>query len=177
MSRIKYIWDIETNGLYSISSRVTCISLLNITTNKITTFLGEDESVILTSFWNLINQDSELIGYNSDGFDWSFIVKRSIINNVKVCDNYTKIKLTDLRKIVNQFFVTYSRQEKGTLNDWAVILGFGEKTANGKQMLKFFADRDFESIKQHCEEDIQLTKLLYDRCINTNVIIGEPKHE
>ena len=81
---MKFIIDLETAGLNSIEHRITCISILNIDTKKCQSFFGEDEKQILEQFFSSIENVDELIGFNSNSFDIPFIIKRALINKVRL---------------------------------------------------------------------------------------------
>lgn len=164
---IMIVIDIETDGLNAMKDRITCISCLSVMGDVINTFCGEDEKKILEEFWSRYIDNLKIITFNGDGFDIPFIIKRSLINNIKMKKIGT---LVDLRKIVNGFFYSYNKYEKGTLNDWSNVLGFGDKDSNGEEMIKAFERNDYEFIKEHCEEDVKLTKALYKRCVECNLI-------
>lgn len=155
--------DIETTGLNPLEDRILCISLIK--ENIVISFIGEDEKKILTDFWETF--DGEFVGYNSDTFDIPFIIKRSLINNIK-----TKIivESIDIRKVVNCFKYSYNKYEKGKLSDWAKILEIEIKTDNGEKMAEFYRDKRWIDIKAHCEEDIYILKKLVERCEECGVL-------
>jgi len=161
------IFDIETTGFHSIENRITCISLLVLETNDIVTFIDEDEKRILEDFWNAIDDNTTLIGYNSHSFDYPFIIRRSIINSVKI----KKIKKhIDLMKEVNSFFVSYERNYRGSLDEWAFILTGEHKLENGSKCIEYFKNKQFDELRKHCENDVLITKLLLLRCRECNLI-------
>jgi uncharacterized protein len=163
MQNSTYIFDIETSGLEALFDKISCISLLNIETGKIESFTGNDEKVILTSFWAAISSAYTIYSYNGDSFDLPFIIKRSLINSVKIASNYRNMKFVDLRKVVNAFFVNYDKNQAGKLSDWAAILGKKVDTEPGKFMVERYYLNKFDEIKEHCEEDVQLTFELLKR--------------
>ena len=167
---MKFVIDSETNGLNSIEHRITCISILNIDTKEVQSFFGEDEKKILEQFFNSIENVDELIGFNSNSFDIPFIIKRAIINKVRLPQYWKQIKHTDLRKVVNSFFISYNAKEHGTLNQWGVILGCGEKESNGLECVEAYNRKDWKFIKEHCEFDCMITKALLIRCKECNVL-------
>jgi len=169
MEIIKYIWDTETSGLAGIINRITCISLLNVSTNERISFCGEDETKILKDFWGKINGASEIIGFNIV-FDLPFLIQRTLINNIPVCSNYNQIRKTDLRLLSIAFFEVYSRAVKGTLDQWSEHLGLGNKKTTGEEMIEFFKKGDYKSIAEHCEGDTVITFELYKRLINCGII-------
>jgi len=170
MLNTKYIFDIETTGLAGIEDKITCISILNLSTNKITSFYGEDEKKIITDFWKEIDGALEIYGYNSNSFDWVFLTQRTLIHNIPVCSTFHKIKLTDLRLISTLFFTCYNKAVKGTLDQWCNHFFGKNKETDGKEMIEAYKRGDWETIKKHCEEDIIVTAELYKRIVNCGLI-------
>ncbi len=170
MGNTRYIFDIETNSLEGLKGRITCISLLNLLTNKITSFYGEDESKILKDFWKAIDGSIEICGYNSNGFDIPFITQRTLIHNIPICPTFHNIKKTDLRLISISFFTGYNKAVKGTLEQWSNHFFGKNKETSGEEMIELYEKRDWEAIKKHCEEDIRITKELYKRIVNCGLI-------
>lgn len=160
------IFDIETIGLEPFSDKIICISLF--LDNKTITFASDDEKQILQDFFKAINDVKVLIGYNIDSFDIPFLIKRALIHGVKV--TFLNKKIIDLRKTANGFFYCYDKYGKGTLRQWADILGYKTETSNGEQMPTYYNNNEWNKIKEHCEEDIKITKSLYDRCLSCGLI-------
>ena len=154
-----FIFDIETTGLNSCEDRIVCISLKNLETKNLITFIDIDEGKVISEFWNSIREKiPNLIGFNSDSFDIPFLIKRSLINRVKIC----KFESLDLRKLANGFSYSYDKFEKGSLNFWAKTTGMKEKAENGDMILHYFFNHEYEKIKAHVENDIEITEKLYD---------------
>jgi len=166
------ILDIETSGLDSIFNRITCISVLWTDEEKenIVSFYGESEKLLLQQFWIAIKSADVLIGFNSDSFDLPFIIKRSLINNVSISDNFKNIKSFDLRRIVNSFFRSYSKYSKVSLRDWADVLLIDTKTEDGKAMVEYYNQKKWDKIKAHCEEDCMIIQKLYERIKSCNLV-------
>lgn len=159
------LFDCETCGLNPMTDRLVCISINEIGTDEIKTFIDSDEKKILEGFWNEVGKDAQLIGFNSDSFDIPFIIKRSLINRVKV----NNFKTSDIRKNVNSFWTSYNQRSKGTLSDWAAVLGMKVETDSGSEVPILFAEGKYDLIQQHCEEDIRITKKLFELCEYCNV--------
>lgn len=175
---MKFILDIETTTNLNdkekfdyINNRVTCITLFNVENEFPISFYGEDETKILNQFWIAIGSSDEIITYCGDTFDIPFLVKRSLINNVKVSNNFKKIKFIDLYKVTNSFFICYDKYLGGKLRDWAKIFNINIETENGSKMGEYYNNKDWKSIKSHCEEDVKITKLLYIRCKNCGLLL------
>ena len=151
---LNYIFDLETLGLEPTTDRIICITLKNTETNEIISILNEDEKIMLESFWENIKDCDSLIGFNSDTFDIPYLIKRSIINNVKITKQLKDIKLIDLRKIVNCFDLNPNIYIKGSLRFWAGIMNIKVETENGEHMPLYWSNKEFDKIKQHNEEDV-----------------------
>ncbi len=167
---MKFTYDLETNGLNSMEDRITCISILDLEGNIPMSFYGENESMILKQFFNAIKNTTELISFNGLAFDVIFLLRRALINKVPFPTNWKSIRQVDLKKIVNGFFYSYNKYEKGTLNDWSNILGMNGKETPGSEMKEAYEKKDWKKIKEHCEEDVVITKALYNRCKECNII-------
>jgi len=164
------IFDIETTGLDPLFSKISCICVLDIETQTIESFCGSDESLILKQFWSSVNLATLIYNFNGDSFDLPFILQRCLINNVRVSENYPRMKFIDLRKVTTAFFVSYDKSTPGKLSDWARILQIPVKTSPGKEMIEKYYEKDWEFIKAHCMEDCQITLALYNRCKSVGLI-------
>lgn len=156
------IVDAETTSLEpSENGRVTCISTHNIDTNKTISFWGPNEQQILSDFWKYIEELKRptLVTFNGSSFDIPYIIHRSIVYSQRVAP----LESLDLRLISNSFFVSYNRQAKGSLKYWAAALGIEQKTPPGSHMISLFLEQKYDEIKCHCEEDIMITKKLFER--------------
>lgn len=157
----RIIFDIETTGLLdNLFERIICISTYNTSTNETKSFYGPDEKQILEEFFAYLSslKDPVLVGYNSESFDLPFVVRRAVVSKKRI----PKFGSVDLRKVVNGFFYSYNRMEKGKLRDWAQALDIPITTDGGSEMFKLYAEGRFEEVKNHCLEDIEVTKKLFE---------------
>ena len=168
------IVDVETNSLSPVvksrddlgntireHKRLLCISTLNIDTNEIRSFYGEDERQFLLDFFEYLHTNiylEEIIGFNFD-FDINFIRVRSFYHDIKMSDNFINCNSCDLRKVI--FSEEY---EVGILRFWGEVCGIIANSDDGSKMLELYEKKDWESIKKHSEEDVRITKAVYDRC-------------
>lgn len=165
---MKFIVDIETFGLENQFDRILSVGVMNIDTEEIKVFIDIEESVILQQFWEYVIDATEFCTFNGDSFDIPFLIKRSLINNVRISNLPTNHP--DLRKIVNGFWISYERFGKGTLRDWATALGITCETCAGNEMPALFVKGDFDAIVKHNTEDLVLTHKLYKRAEYCNLI-------
>jgi uncharacterized protein YprB with RNaseH-like and TPR domain len=156
---MKFILDIETLGLEAQFDRILSIGVMNAETEEVKVFIDVEESVMLTQFWQYVIDATDFITFNGDSFDIPFLIKRSLINKVRITN--LPSNHTDLRKLVNGFWVSYDKFGKGTLRDWAPILGVPVVTQSGTEMPYLFVKGDFDAITKHNTEDLVLTHKLY----------------
>jgi uncharacterized protein YprB with RNaseH-like and TPR domain len=154
------IFDLETLGLEGLFDRIVCICVHNINKKEDKSFCGEDESKVLEEFFEYVkSQDNPcLIGFCSSSFDIPFFIKRAVIYRRRI----PKFSNIDLRKIANGFFYSYNNYEKGTLRDWAMVLGIKVETLPGSEMAKLYTEKKFDEIEKHCKEDVLITSRLYE---------------
>ena len=157
-------FDIETNGNSSLCNRITCISTNR--EGKIVSFYGEDESKIIKDFWDYVQDGEELNGFNTDEYDIPFLLKRNFLKGIKI----KKFKSVDIRKIINSFFYSYKKYEEGKKSDYAMLLGLQRVTDDGFMMIIHYENRDWEKIREHCEEDVRVEYEIYKRLKELNFI-------
>jgi len=164
----KLIIDLETLGLAPFRGRIISIAVKNVDTGENQVFAGPTETILLENFWEYVGDSGAVfIGFNSDDFDIPFLIKRSLIRNIKM---KPIIRSIDLRKIVNGFWFSYKRDIKGKLSDWAKVLHMAVKTESGSQVYKLYRKNDWYEIIKHNIEDIEITYALYLRCKNSKLI-------
>ena len=166
------IFDVETTSLSpDENGMATCIAIINTETEEKKVFQVRedlDERRMLTEFWDYIKtiKFPNLCGYNSSGFDLPYIIHRSIVKEVYI----PKFNQTDLRLVVNSFFLSYERKATGKLSYWAAVLGIPVDTSNGSEMVRLFLDKKYDEIKNHNIEDTEITYQLFKRCIKVGLI-------
>ena len=106
----------------------------------------------MEDFWNAVDTEDSITGFNIEEFDLPFLCKRSLVNRVKI----KALKTQDMRKIINSFFICYQKQIEGKMHDWADLLNIPYETENGIMMLRYFENRNWEKIVAHCSEDVKV---------------------
>lgn len=149
----KIVLDIETKNTFSQvgSTNATAldISLLvvyDFETDHYHSFLESDFSKL----WPLLERTDLIIGYNSDTFDIPLL-------NKYYPGDLTKIKSLDLLAEIRQSLgrrISLDLVAAGTL-------GKG-KISDGLAAVRWWQQGEIEKIRQYCEEDVRLTKELYE---------------
>lgn len=149
----KIVFDIETRNSFleagARSPEALDISLLVVydyETDKYTSYLQED----FPKLWPLLESADLLIGFNSDYFDIPLL-------NKYYPGDLTKIKSLDLLAEIKK-----SLGKRIPLDAVAAgTLGVG-KSSHGLQAVEWWKQGNIEDIRKYCEDDVRLTKEIYD---------------
>lgn len=183
------ILDIETTAISpgkNLSEDGKDIGALSPITGKISgigwknkdcvyTFVDTNEKKVLVDFWDSVSRESykdkgfiRLIGFAIKTFDIHFLLVRSLHHGITI-PKFQKRYVIDLRETVT-FGNTYMK--KGTLNDYASLLGIEGKHADltGDEVAALYHKGDLESIKKYLEQDVAITYELYVACEKTGLL-------
>ena len=148
----KVVFDIETTGDFSsgqldfTNQELTVVSIWDSETKQFSSYFRDE----LHLLWGTLERADLIIGYNSDHFDIPIL-------NKYYPGDLTKIKSVDLLKEVKN--VLGRRLKLDNLAQ--ATLGAG-KIASGMDAVKWYAEKNFEKLKEYCEDDVRVTKELYD---------------
>ncbi len=142
------VLDIETTGdIRDFNNlQLTVISIYQYETDKYTTFVEEE----LGELWPILEKSERLIGFNSEHFDLPIL-------NKYYTGDLLGFPHLDMLKVV--------RESTGTrykLNDLAKATLQIEKSADGLQAQEWWEKGEVEKIKKYCEQDVKVTKELYE---------------
>lgn len=127
-----------------------------------------DEVSILTRFWQLcrdqVNDYGKLIGFNIVGFDLPYLIRRSFIREVPICEGIKRgryfndshvIDLAEIWKLNDKsLFISLDRISK--------VLGIGKKNGNGKDFAALL-ETDQKAALEYLQNDLALTARLAKR--------------
>lgn len=158
----KIVFDIETKNTFQDIGKndpsLLDISLLVIydsQTDKYTCFLEED----LPKLWPILESADVLIGYNSNHFDIPLL-------NRYYAGDLTQIKsldlLVEIRKTLGRR-VKLDQVAEGTL-------GKNKTAETGLQAITWWKEGKIEEIRKYCEEDVRITKEIYDYALTNGRI-------
>jgi hypothetical protein len=124
------------------------------------------EKLLLQEFWSRLKEYRHLVGFNSHGFDFPFLLTRSLINGVvpgfditPYQRRYTHTPHFDVRMALTG----WDGHTSGTLSDWCTAFGIPCPTGKGSEVFEQYQAGDFDAIKLHCRSDIEATLQLAHR--------------
>lgn len=142
------VLDIETTGdIRDFKSlRITVVSIYQYETDTYTSY----EEHELGQLWPVLETCDQIIGYNSEHFD------------IPILDKYYAGDLTAVRQLDLLKQIKESAGKRFKLDDVAkATLGI-QKSADGLQAMKWFDEGKIDLIKEYCEQDVKVTKEVYD---------------
>ena len=157
----------DKGALDAMSGRVVCIGMLiddGQTASEIT-LADEDEHWLITEFWRTLAPGDVVVGHNVLDFDLRFLRQRSWVLGVKP-SRALDTRRYYTREVVDtlQLWTEWSGNKKGvTLNALGAALGCGGKSGNGANVAQWWAERDIDSIKRYCGDDVRLSYRVFCR--------------
>ena len=158
------VLDIETIGdIRNFDSlKITVVSIYQYENDSYRSF----EESELNQLWPILEKAERIIGYNSEHFDLPIL-------NKYYMGNLMTIPQLDLLKVIKE--MSGSRYK---LNDIAKATLQIEKSADGLQAMKWFEEGKIDEIKKYWEQDVKVTKELYEygrnnRMLYYNTLTGE----
>ena len=157
----------DKGALNAMTGRVVCIGLLIDHAASITEIIlaDEDEHRLIADFWRIVAPGDVIVGHNVQEFDLRFLRQRSWIlgavpsRTIETRRYYTRDVIDTL-----QLWTEWSGNKKGvTLGALGAALGCGSKNSNGANVAKWWAERDLESIKSYCRDDVRLAYRIFCR--------------
>ncbi len=150
------VFDIETIGdIRDLSTmKLTVISIYEFEHDRYSSY----EEHELGNLWPIFERAERLIGFNSEHFD------------LPILDRYyagdlTRFPHLDLLKVIKD-----SAGRRFKLNDIAKATLQIEKSADGLQAMEWFKEGKMDLIKQYCEQDVKVTKEVYDYGIKNKML-------
>src|SRR3989339_2055227 len=158
------VFDIETQNTFADVEndfkkfKISVISIYSYITDKYESF-AEDE---LGKLWPILERADRLIGYNSEHFDLP------ILNNYYLGD-LSKLAHLDIMKQIKESLgirLKLSDVAEATLDNIT-------KSADGLQAIRWWKEGKIDEIKKYCEQDVRVTKELYDFGLANNQLFAK----
>lgn len=146
------VLDIETQNTFADVEnnfkklRVSVVSIYRYDCDEYQSFVESE----LNKLWPFLEKADFIIGYNSEHFDMR------VLNNYYVGDLLTFQHL-DLMKRIKTSLGTSLR-----LNDVAAATLDMAKSADGLKAIQWWKEGKIDEIKKYCEQDVRVTKELYE---------------
>jgi DEAD/DEAH box helicase domain-containing protein len=158
------VLDIETYGDIKdfANLKVTVVSIYEYEKDAYSSF----EEHELSNLWPILEKSDRLIGYNSEHFDLPIL-------NKYYNGDLMKFPHLDLLKVVKE-----SSGKRFKLDDLAKATLQISKSADGLQAVKWYEEGKIDLIKKYCEQDVKVTKELYEygknnKMLYFNTLTGE----
>lgn len=149
----KVFFDIETKNTFRDVGKadpalldIAVVATFDTETEELRAFTEEN----LTELWGVIEQADILVGYNSDHFD------------IPLLNKYYLGDLGNLRSLDLMKEVSKSLGRKISLDTLVAATLGKKKTGSGLQSVEWWANGEYEKVKEYCKDDVMLTKELYD---------------
>jgi len=149
----KIVLDIETRNTFRdvgandpTKLDISVVVAYDYATDRYHHFLQED----LPALWKMLEQTDILIGYNSDYFDIPLLAKYHP-------GSFAHIKSIDLLQEIHK---TLNRRVR--LDDVAHATLGTHKSGHGLDAIEWWKNGEIEKIKKYCEDDVRITKELYE---------------
>jgi predicted PolB exonuclease-like 3'-5' exonuclease len=182
------VW--ERAGLYAEFGRIVCISAGIFASTgspprfRIKSFYGQDESVLLRDFTQLIRNfrkgsELQLCAHNGKDFDFPFLARRMLIRGLDLPDilNTAGKKPWELNHIDTMELWKFGEYRNFTsLALLAEVLGISnpKDDIDGSEVAGvYYRDRDFERIARYCEKDVLAVAQVLLRLLGRDLIPEE----
>ena len=177
----------EKAGIYSEFGKIICISVgliaeKNPYTLRLKSFYGDDEKTVLEDFSTMLSKfakfpkDALLCAHNGKEFDYPYIARRMIINNVKIptlLDNAGKkpweVKLLDTMELWK--FGDYKSYTSLDLLTTVLGIPTPKDDIDGSKVAGiYYGEKDIERIVRYCEKDVVAIAQVLLRFMNKPLI-------
>ncbi len=147
------VFDIETKNIFSevnsndpVALDISVVSVYDSATDKVTSYLEQD----FKNMWPLFENVDVMVGYNSEHFD------------IPLLNKYYSGDLSKIKSIDLMVFIKNSLGRRVKLDDIAHATLGKKKIAHGLEAVKWWKEGKIDEIKKYCEEDVMITKQLYE---------------
>jgi len=160
----KIVLDIETKNTFQdvqsadpVALDLSLLVVYDYINDLYTSFLEHE----LPKLWPVLEQADVLIGYNLDYFDIPILDKyyEGSLQKKKTIDLLGEIKKASGRR------VSLNKVAAGTLGT--------EKSGSGLDAVTWWQRGEIEKIKKYCQDDVRITKELYDFAFQNGYVMFE----
>ena len=180
----------ERAGIYAEFGKIVCISIGAIRIEngikklRLKSFYNDDEKVMLTDFFELLNQhynsrDDLLCGHNGKEFDFPYIARRALINGIaipSILDLAGKKpwEVPHLDTLQLWKFGDYKHYTSLSLLTSIFNIPTPKDDIDGSMVNEvYWKEKDLKRIANYCEKDVVALTQLFLRFRNENLILEE----
>jgi len=145
--------------------RICCIGIIKENSQGIIqkeVFSG-NEKEILIKFWDAAQGVTRFIGHNIWNFDFPFIYKRSIINDIRPIPlNFARYRNTPIYDTMMEWEL-WNTTKAQKLDTLAKVFGLptSKDEMDGSMVWKYYQEGKIEEICRYCMKDVELTRQVY----------------
>lgn len=132
--------------------------------------LESDEAELLAWAWHVIRRADVVVTFNGLPFDLPFLVVRSALLKVPpsravqpLLVRYRTRPHFDVRAWLTNW--AYGDQARGTKAEWAAAFSYPVQTGTGADVGRWYHEKRFDLIVQHCKADVDETFGMYQRLL------------
>lgn len=180
----------ERAGIYAEFGKIVCISIGAIRIEngikklRLKSFYNDDETILLTDFFELLNQhyssrDDLLCGHNGKEFDFPYIARRALINGItipSILDLAGKKpwEVPHLDTLQLWKFGDYKHYTSLSLLTSIFNIATPKDDIDGSMVNEvYWKEKDLKRIANYCEKDVVALTQLFLRFRNENLILEE----
>lgn len=158
-------WDLEsmeTAALDATRSEVCAVGYICHTGTVFNGLIGNDvsEKDLIEIVWNrvrwVLNENGRIIGYNINGFDLPYLIRRSWILGIQPPNLRWKNGWIDSVVDLMDIWCLNNREDRISLDRVAKSLGVGAKNGSGKDFAKLL-ESDPDKALEYLKNDVQMT--------------------
>lgn len=180
----------ERAGIYAEFGKIVCISIGAIRIEngikklRLKSFYNDDEQVLLTGFFELLNQhynsrDNLLCGHNGKEFDFPYIARRALINGISVPSildlaGKKPWEVPHLDTLQFWKFGDYKHYTSLSLLTSIFNIPTPKDDIDGSMVNQvYWQEKNLARIANYCEKDVIALTQLFLRFRNENLILDE----
>jgi 3'-5' exonuclease len=155
------------NGAFG---RICCIGYIKESEGQIIDqgVLDGDEKTMLTKFWEIAADVQRFIGHNIYDFDFPFMYKRSILNNVKPRElSFARYRNVPIFDTMREWDLWSTANKPASLDFLAQLFNLptSKDEMDGSKVWPNYQEGKMEEIKTYCMKDVVLSRQVYYRMI------------
>jgi DNA polymerase-1 len=151
---VKYVLDIEANGLLETATEIHCVVLMDLDTKAVLSFRDINEAV------SILKQATLIVGHNVLCFDLPLIEK--LTGNTFVCEVHDTLLLSRMRwpDIETLDYGKHYHIPKDLVGHYS-LKAFGYRVGLNKDEYTGGWDKWSAEMQAYCEQDVRVTYKLY----------------